>query len=461
MGHTPSSPPAKGCSCRHLAARDCTQDCPGSWGRQYWPGSSTPRRWSGKAHTCLLAHAKSTSSADSQTLQGSRLDSAVEGRMAPPLYSDHKGPPGTSSTWYRRGTKGATLTAEDWPEDPTRHLNWSVSLLKEPVRRKKEAERREKEAGTRKEPQRRKKVVRKKKKVVERSRKEKRRIRELDEWYLATFGKSTLVLIPGPLPPADSSAYSIPTSTPCGSPTDSGSSTPSGYPTPSGSPTYSGSSTPYGYPTHSGSSTPSGSPTFLGSPTISGSSTPSNSPTDPGSSTHSCSPTSFGSVKPCSPNLPSNLPQASRPARGWDCLKIPGRTLKGGAERPTITCRHNCGKVMPRTQKSKMSRHQQDCNGPFPAPTPITPPPSSQTSPASSPPPTPTLTPLHTTALTPLPNNASSPLYTPTTTPPPAHTRLTPATTPRASPPTTPPATPGPTVSGVSPQIETPVSQVL
>ena len=128
-GHTPSSPPAKGCSCHYLAVRECGDKCPGSWGRQYWPGSSTPRRWSGKAHTCSLAKEES----QEESLPEWRLNGTGEGRMAPPLYSDMAGPQSTSLTWYGRGlkaVKGAKVTVKNWPVDPTRHLNWPVSLLK-------------------------------------------------------------------------------------------------------------------------------------------------------------------------------------------------------------------------------------------------------------------------------------------------------------------------------------------
>ena len=158
---TPSCPPAKGCSCLYLAAMDCTGKCPGSWGLQSWPGSSTPRGWSGRGHTCTLP--ESSFSEDTSTLEYLRLDGTVEGRMAPPLYRDPAGPKDSSCTWYGTGLKvarGAIFTAEDWPKDPTRHLNWSVSLQKEPLRRKEEAEKRKEETERleRKVPRRKRKV---------------------------------------------------------------------------------------------------------------------------------------------------------------------------------------------------------------------------------------------------------------------------------------------------------------
>ena len=68
--------------------------------------------------------------------------------MATPLYRDRAGPEGSSSTFYGTGDR-QEVTAKNWPVNPTRYLDWSVSLQKEPLRRKEEAERNKEETERR------------------------------------------------------------------------------------------------------------------------------------------------------------------------------------------------------------------------------------------------------------------------------------------------------------------------
>ena len=215
------------------------------------------------------------------------LACSEEGRAAAPLHRDHKGPTGTSYTWFTwDGLKEETVTYSKWPVIPTRPdppREEVKTLQEEPNRRRRKRKNRRREGG--------------------RSRKEEAAVMGLDQWWKANFGmrKVVYIILNDTWKKATARGLDVPI------PTSSSPSNPSSSSSiPSSSP-----SNPYSSP-----SNPSSSPWCSSSSPPHPSSTPTSGWTPP---------------LPPAPYLSWRSLAADM---RWGCRKTPFRVLKGGAPAP-------------------------------------------------------------------------------------------------------------------------------
>ena len=99
--------------------------------------------------------------------------------------------------------------------------------------------------------------------------------------------------------------------------------------------------------------------------------TPASSPRPPGLLAKPCS-AKISSSKVDSPKVTSPSPppppylswRSYEADKRWGCLKPAGGSLKGGAPQDLLTCKHGCGKELPRSQHRKLKAHASSCPGP-------------------------------------------------------------------------------------------------
>ena len=184
-GINPFSSCVRGCACQYLEARVCKKgECPGAWRPGPWGG------W-GKVHTCPLAHPRRRTPA-LQSPPSSLPGVMPPSRAAPPLYSDRKGPLGSSITWYGGPCEGLIeVDSEAWAKGWAKVESEVEAEVQEDIMdvvleaRKKEE----------KMKNRRTSMIHKKKKEHNISKVDTAAAGDLTKWWKSNYGSSKVVII--------------------------------------------------------------------------------------------------------------------------------------------------------------------------------------------------------------------------------------------------------------------------
>ena len=164
--------------------------CPGAWSPGPWGG------W-GKVHTCPLAPLKKNSNPTVAPILPTGWEDPLSS-AAPPLYSDRKGPPGSSITWYGGPCEGVAVVdslvwAQGWEvyQNLAEDATLEVACPPTPVAPEKTTKQKRKRKQT--------SLLHKKGKTSKNSDIVEAAARDLTEWWMSSYGTTKVVVLHNPL----------------------------------------------------------------------------------------------------------------------------------------------------------------------------------------------------------------------------------------------------------------------